>query len=84
MSATSACPPVMLTNVRSVSYVLMYDLTYPDPVAQMQNYAINNHLTPFISMQNHYNAIYREEEREMIPTLKVCPPSFSLVTHECS
>lgn len=38
----------------------------------MQNYAIHNHLTPFISMQNHYNAIYREEEREMNPTLKVC------------
>jgi aryl-alcohol dehydrogenase-like predicted oxidoreductase len=24
-------------------------------------------LTPFVSMQNHYNLIYREEEREMIP-----------------
>jgi len=36
----------------------------------MQNYAINNNLTPFISMQNHYNLIYREEEREMFPTLK--------------
>ncbi|KAL9708761.1 hypothetical protein Ac2012v2_007916 [Leucoagaricus gongylophorus] len=35
----------------------------------MQNYAINNNLTPFISMQNHYNLIYREEEREMFPTL---------------
>lgn len=37
----------------------------------MQNYAINNHLTPFISMQNHYSLIYREEEREMFPTLKL-------------
>jgi len=37
----------------------------------MQNYAINNKLTPFISMQNHYNVVYREEEREMFPTLKV-------------
>jgi len=36
----------------------------------MQNYAINNKLTPFISMQNHHNLIYREEEREMLPTLK--------------
>ncbi|PBK58613.1 Aldo/keto reductase [Armillaria solidipes] len=36
----------------------------------MQNYAIQNNLTPFISMQNHYNLIYREEEREMFPTLK--------------
>ncbi|KAF8753537.1 Aldo/kereductase family [Rhizoctonia solani] len=37
----------------------------------MQNYAITNKLTPFISMQNYYNLIYREEEREMIPTLKM-------------
>ncbi|KAF9526639.1 aryl-alcohol dehydrogenase [Crepidotus variabilis] len=35
-----------------------------------QCYAINNKLTPFILMQNHYNLIYREEEREMFPTLK--------------
>ncbi|KAK0443955.1 aryl-alcohol dehydrogenase [Desarmillaria tabescens] len=37
----------------------------------MQNYAIQNNLTPFISMQNHYNLVYREEEREMFPTLKM-------------
>lgn len=36
----------------------------------MQNYAIHNKLTPFISMQNHYNLVYREEEREMLPMLK--------------
>ena len=36
------------------------------------DYAINNKLTPFISMQNHYSLVYREEEREMFPTLKVC------------
>ncbi|KAI5123248.1 hypothetical protein M0805_001337 [Coniferiporia weirii] len=36
----------------------------------MQNYAIANNLTPFISMQNHYNVVYREEEREMVPTLQ--------------
>ena len=24
--------------------------------------------TPFVSMQNHYNLVYREEEREMIPS----------------
>ncbi|KAJ7077131.1 Aldo/keto reductase [Mycena belliarum] len=34
------------------------------------DYAIANKLTPFISMQNHYNMLYREEEREMMPTLK--------------
>jgi aryl-alcohol dehydrogenase-like predicted oxidoreductase len=26
-----------------------------------------NGLTPFVSMQNHYNLLYREEEREMLP-----------------
>src|SRR5215475_687691 len=36
------------------------------------DYAIANKLTPFISMQNHYSLVYREEEREMMPTLKVC------------
>ena len=35
-----------------------------------QDYAINNKLTPFISMQNQYSLLYREEEREMFPTLK--------------
>ncbi|KAK0491630.1 NADP-dependent oxidoreductase domain-containing protein [Armillaria novae-zelandiae] len=34
-------------------------------------YAIQNTLTPFISMQNHYSLVYREEEREMFPTLKM-------------
>jgi aryl-alcohol dehydrogenase-like predicted oxidoreductase len=37
----------------------------------LADYAIANKLTPFISMQNHYNMLYREEEREMMPTLKV-------------
>lgn len=35
--------------------------------AELQSVAISQGLTPFISMQNHYNLIYREEEREMIP-----------------
>ncbi|EIW54241.1 Aldo/keto reductase [Trametes versicolor FP-101664 SS1] len=38
---------------------------------QMQNYAITHNLTPFISMQNHCSLMYREEEREMFPTLKI-------------
>jgi len=37
---------------------------------KMQNYARANGLTEFISMQNLYNAAYREEEREMIPLLQ--------------
>ena len=35
------------------------------------DYAITHNLTPFISMQNHYSLVYREEEREMFPTLKL-------------
>jgi aryl-alcohol dehydrogenase-like predicted oxidoreductase len=40
-------------------------------VWKMQSYAVSHGLTPFITMQNHYNLLYREEEREMMPTLKV-------------
>jgi 1-deoxyxylulose-5-phosphate synthase len=38
--------------------------------ARAQQVAKENHLTPFVSMQNHYNLAYREEEREMIPLCK--------------
>ena len=36
-------------------------------LAEMQWMAVSNGWTPFVSMQNHYNLIYREEEREMNP-----------------
>ena len=35
--------------------------------AKMQHAAERNGWTRFVSMQNHYNLVYREEEREMIP-----------------
>ena len=35
--------------------------------AKAQHAARINGWTPFVSMQNHYNLVYREEEREMIP-----------------
>jgi aryl-alcohol dehydrogenase (NADP+) len=35
--------------------------------AKMQFAAEKNGWTKFVSMQNHYNLVYREEEREMIP-----------------
>ncbi len=35
--------------------------------ASMQHAAERHGWTPFVSMQNHYNLIYREEEREMLP-----------------
>jgi 1-deoxyxylulose-5-phosphate synthase len=34
---------------------------------EMQNVAAKHGWSRFVSMQNHYNLIYREEEREMIP-----------------
>jgi aryl-alcohol dehydrogenase (NADP+) len=35
--------------------------------AKAQHAATQNGWTRFVSMQNHYNLVYREEEREMIP-----------------
>jgi aryl-alcohol dehydrogenase-like predicted oxidoreductase len=35
--------------------------------AKMQHAADRNGWTRFVSMQNHYNLVYREEEREVIP-----------------
>jgi aryl-alcohol dehydrogenase (NADP+) len=35
--------------------------------AKAQHVATVNRWTPFVSMQNHYNLLYREEEREMLP-----------------
>jgi 1-deoxyxylulose-5-phosphate synthase len=35
--------------------------------AKAQHTAASHGWTPFASMQNHYNLIYREEEREMVP-----------------
>jgi aryl-alcohol dehydrogenase-like predicted oxidoreductase len=35
--------------------------------AKAQHVAAVNGWTPFVSMQDHYNLLYREEEREMLP-----------------
>jgi aryl-alcohol dehydrogenase-like predicted oxidoreductase len=35
--------------------------------AKAQRVAERHGWTPFVSMQNHYNLVYREEEREMVP-----------------
>jgi aryl-alcohol dehydrogenase-like predicted oxidoreductase len=40
---------------------------YAWQLAKMQHAAERNAFTRFVSMQNHYNLVYREEEREMIP-----------------
>ena len=36
-------------------------------LAKANDYALANDLTPFVSIQGHYNLIAREEEREMVP-----------------
>ncbi|KAL5523157.1 hypothetical protein ACEPAF_1424 [Sanghuangporus sanghuang] len=45
--------------------------TEEDLVANSKiDYGSSHNLTPFVSMQNHYNLAYKEDEREMMPLLK--------------
>ena len=53
-------------KVRALGASAMYGYQFYN----MQLAARDNNLTPFVSMQNHYNLIYREDEREMIPLCK--------------
>jgi len=39
-------------------------------MGEITDYAITHGFTPFVSMQDHHSLVYREEEREMFPTLK--------------
>lgn len=50
-------------KVRALGASAMYAYQFYN----MQLAARDNGLTPFVSMQNHYNLIYREDERELIP-----------------
>jgi 1-deoxyxylulose-5-phosphate synthase len=50
-------------KVRALGASAMYGYQFHN----MQIVAEQNGLTPFVSMQNHYNLLYREDEREMIP-----------------
>lgn len=50
-------------KVRALGASAMYAYQFYN----MQLAARDNGLTPFISMQNHYNPLYREDERELIP-----------------
>lgn len=52
-------------KVRYIGASAMYAYQF----AKMQDVARYHYWTPFISMQNHYNLIYREEEREMMKLL---------------
>ena len=53
-------------KVRALGASAMYGYQFYN----MQLAARDNGLTPFVSMQNHYNPLYREDERELIPICK--------------
>lgn len=61
-----------LNDVVKAGYVRYIGMSscYAWQFHKMQNYARSHGLTEFISMQNLHNAIYREEEREMVPLLQ--------------
>ena len=50
-------------KVRHIGASSMYAWQF----AKAQYLAVRNGWTPFVSMQNQYNLLYREEEREMLP-----------------
>lgn len=50
-------------KVRALGASAMYGYQFYN----MQICAKDNAFTPFVSMQNHYNPLYREDERELIP-----------------
>ena len=53
-------------KVRALGASAMYGYQFYD----MQLAARDNGWTPFVSMQDHYNPLYREDERELIPICK--------------
>ncbi len=54
---------VRVGKVRAIGASAMYGYQFHN----MQLIAKENNLTPFSAMENHYNLIYREDERELIP-----------------
>lgn len=53
-------------KVRAIGASAMYTYQF----ALMQEYAKEHNLTQFVAMENHYNLLYREDERDMIPYCK--------------
>lgn len=53
-------------KVRALGASAMYGYQFHN----MQLIAEKNGFTKFVSMQNHYNLLYREDERELIPVCK--------------
>ncbi len=57
---------VKVGKVRAIGASAMYGYQFHN----MQIVAEKNHWTQFSTMQNHYNLLYREDERELIPICK--------------
>ena len=57
---------VKVGKVRALGASAMYGYQFYN----MQLAAQRNGWAPFVSMQNHYNLLYREDERELIPICK--------------
>ena len=57
---------VQTGKVRALGASAMYGYQF----AKLQEVAEKNNFTKFVSMQNHYNLLYREDERELIPICK--------------
>ena len=53
-------------KVRALGASAMYGYQFHN----LQNIAEQNHWTKFTVMQNHYNLIYREDERDLIPVCR--------------
>ncbi len=53
-------------KARAIGASAMYGYQF----AKLQNTAEKNGWTKFVSVQNHYNLLYREDERELIPICK--------------
>ena len=53
-------------KVRALGASAMYGYQFYN----LQLCARDNGFTPFVSMQNHYNPLYREDERELIPVCR--------------
>ena len=57
---------VQTGKVRAIGASAMYGYQFQN----MQHTAELNHWTKFSAMENHYNLLYREDERELIPVCK--------------
>ena len=57
---------IKLKKVRMIGASAMYGYQFHN----MEVYAKEHHLKLFQTMQNHYNLLYREDERELIPICK--------------